>query len=178
MLEVNIFAQHILYRQLTTDRPNCEEHTDSSTVMTSTLEGKVSLTIRGKQNTLLAPTPVHALYIMRRVSNVLRQVVLVTGGSNGIGAAIVSDFLSKGAKVASLDILPQTDSAPKNVLNLECDISSEESLKQAVDKIVSEWNQLDVLVNCAGVCKISTISTTPPIPRSLQDRSNPMAPTS
>ena len=93
--------------------------------------------------------------------------MLVTGGSNGIGAAIVSDFLSKGAKVASLDILPQTDSAPKNILNIECDISSEESLKQAVDKVVSEWGQLDVLVNCAGVSQILSFFTTTSIPRTI-----------
>ena len=101
------------------------------------------------------------LYIQcRGVSDFSCQVVLVTGGSNGIGAAIMADFLSKGAKVASLDIVPQTDSGSENVLNIECDVSSEESLKQALDKVLSKWAQLDVLVNCAGVSKIWKSATT------------------
>jgi NAD(P)-dependent dehydrogenase (short-subunit alcohol dehydrogenase family) len=72
-----------------------------------------------------------------------KQIVLVTGGSNGIGAAIVKRFVDEGARVIVFDIKKPA----QEVEFFKVDICDEEQIKQAVEQI----DKIDVLVNNAGI---------------------------
>jgi len=79
------------------------------------------------------------------------QVIVLTGASNGIGAATAQLFLEQGAKVAALDIVDASASPDGERLNVKCDVSSEESVNAAIKQVLDKWSTIDVLVNVAGV---------------------------
>ena len=85
---------------------------------------------------------------------------LVTGGSRGIGAAIVRLFAAEGAEVALLH-LGDRDNADRlaglleeqgrSALALECDVADPDAVAGAVSQVEKTLGRVDVLVNCAGV---------------------------
>ena len=76
-----------------------------------------------------------------------QKTVVVTGGSAGVGAQIVADFLEEGASVAVLDVKP-SDNA--DALFAHCDVSDSASVEAAVHQVVDALGDIDVLVNNAG----------------------------
>ena len=70
--------------------------------------------------------------------------VVVTGGSGGIGSALVSGLLSAGASVHNLDINSSTNS---EVAFYQTDITNEASVKESLSTI----EKIDALIVCAGV---------------------------
>ncbi len=87
------------------------------------------------------------------------KVAVVTGAGMGIGRAIALAFARKGAQLAILDVneeaaeetCAQVRKAGCQCLVCETDVSQEQSVDQAVAKIVSELGQIDILINNAGV---------------------------
>src|SRR4051812_38544532 len=69
------------------------------------------------------------------------QTAVVTGGMQGIGAAIVERLKNSGAQVAVWDL----DGVPK------VDVSDPSSVEAAVKKTLAELGRIDVLVNNAGI---------------------------
>lgn len=79
------------------------------------------------------------------------KIVLITGGSRGIGFATAQEFVAAGAKVI---ILHSDKSVKPNAVfakEIIADISDEGQVRAAVDSIVSEFGRIDVLVNNAGI---------------------------
>jgi len=76
------------------------------------------------------------------------RLVIVTGGSSGIGAAIASEFVELGCVVASIDILAPTGLQP--VHHYPCDLLNLDALERVLDQIGKEWGSASVLVNNAG----------------------------
>jgi 3-oxoacyl-[acyl-carrier protein] reductase len=84
----------------------------------------------------------------------------VTGGSRGIGAAIVRSFAAEGAEVALLH-LGDRDNAERLVrslgeqgrtaLALECDVAASDAVAGAIGEVEAKLGRVDVLVNCAGM---------------------------
>jgi NAD(P)-dependent dehydrogenase (short-subunit alcohol dehydrogenase family) len=84
-------------------------------------------------------------------SNVGR-VVLVSGGANGIGRAVCEQFANSGASVLCLDNDAHAATGlPQGVTFLQGDTSCEVDCERAVEKAMSLWGGLDVLVNNAAI---------------------------
>jgi rhamnose utilization protein RhaD (predicted bifunctional aldolase and dehydrogenase)/NAD(P)-dependent dehydrogenase (short-subunit alcohol dehydrogenase family) len=81
------------------------------------------------------------------------EVVLITGAASGIGKACVDSFLQKGAAVIGLDIdegIATISSAP-GFLGIQCDLTVEEHVQNALDQAVVRFGGLDMLVLNAGM---------------------------
>jgi len=95
------------------------------------------------------------------MSNVLSgKVALVTGGSRGIGAAIVRRLASEGAAVAftyaaseveANALRAEIEQAGARILVLKADSADSNALRNAVTHTVSSLGRLDILVNNAGI---------------------------
>jgi 2-keto-3-deoxy-L-fuconate dehydrogenase len=81
--------------------------------------------------------------------------VVVTGGASGIGAAAAGAFVSRGAKVAVLDLAPEQVSG--DALAIACDVSVDASVRSAVEEATASLGGLDILVNNAGVGAQGTV---------------------
>jgi NAD(P)-dependent dehydrogenase (short-subunit alcohol dehydrogenase family) len=76
-----------------------------------------------------------------------KQVVLVTGGAGGIGAATVARMVREGAKVASIDRTPhQVD----GVFTTTVDLNAPGELEAAADRVRSAVGDPDVVIHCAA----------------------------
>lgn len=78
------------------------------------------------------------------------KVVIVTGGSSGIGATIVDSLLGQGAKVVNADLKDNGKQVEK-LLFVETDISSQSAVEQVVDETIKHFGTIDGLVNNAGI---------------------------
>jgi NAD(P)-dependent dehydrogenase (short-subunit alcohol dehydrogenase family) len=73
---------------------------------------------------------------------------IVTGGASGLGAATANALAKAGAKVAIFDRQAPKDN---NCLFCECDVTSEASVKAAIDKATKAHGAARIVINCAGV---------------------------
>jgi 3-oxoacyl-[acyl-carrier protein] reductase len=89
------------------------------------------------------------------------RVVIVTGGSRGLGAGIVRSFLESGDRVATCarSATPETDAWEADpalagrFLFRTADLSKSADAEEFVKAVVAEWDHIDVLVNNAGVAR-------------------------
>lgn len=80
------------------------------------------------------------------------RIVLVTGGSRGIGRAIAERFLSLGDRVVVTGLRPPEEvSPPEGALYVSSSIASAEDRKHALSFVLERFGRLDVLVNNAGM---------------------------
>lgn len=77
--------------------------------------------------------------------------VLVTGGARGIGAAAVAGFAAMGARGAALDLPGTAWSLPAGWLGLDCDVTDEPQLAEAIDAAEARLGAVDGAVAAAGV---------------------------
>jgi NAD(P)-dependent dehydrogenase (short-subunit alcohol dehydrogenase family) len=75
------------------------------------------------------------------------QIVVITGGSSGIGAALVDFYLKKNSRVFSLDITDGKNGAE----HIDCDVRIERSISDAMTKVRNDSHPIDVLIANAGV---------------------------
>lgn len=78
------------------------------------------------------------------------KVVLVTGAAAGIGAEIAAHFQSEGARVFGADRNWPDDSAD-GIERLTLDVTDRDAVRETVSQLVDQTDQLDVLVNSAGL---------------------------
>jgi meso-butanediol dehydrogenase / (S,S)-butanediol dehydrogenase / diacetyl reductase len=102
---------------------------------------------------------------MRRFED---KVVIVTGGSAGIGASIAERFHAEGAKVviAGRDAgrleAERAKIGGANVRAKTCDVSKPDDLEALVAFTITEFGKLDVLVNNAGSGMLGRVTTLDP----------------
>lgn len=82
--------------------------------------------------------------------NLEDRVVIVTGGSSGIGKAIVDELAKQNVKVIIADLNNVNDKRD-NVFFKLTDISSRESVFNLVEWVYSNFGKIDALVNNAGI---------------------------
>ncbi|MFQ5771729.1 MAG: SDR family oxidoreductase, partial [bacterium] len=86
------------------------------------------------------------------------KVVIITGGTGGLGFAVTQAFLNAGAKVVvtytyeeKLNHLKlNVKNAPGELLALKTDVLDESRVKSMVENVVNKFGRIDVLVNLVG----------------------------
>ena len=83
---------------------------------------------------------------------------MVTGGAAGIGRATATGFVKEGAKVAICDVNPEAGKTTAESLGPEAtfqqvDVSDNKSVNDWVESVVSQYGQIDVMVNNAGITR-------------------------
>jgi 3-oxoacyl-[acyl-carrier protein] reductase len=90
------------------------------------------------------------------------QVALVTGGSRGIGRAIVKAFAAEGARVgfvyrgnqaAAEALVQEVAQAGGIALALQADVADPAAAATCVERLEKEWGRFDILVNNAGIIR-------------------------
>ncbi|QET04842.1 SDR family oxidoreductase [Cupriavidus pauculus] len=90
----------------------------------------------------------------------------ITGGSRGIGAAIVRRFAEEGASVAigyersagkAEALAEQIQAAGGRAVVIQMDAADPASVRRAVDRAAAAWGGLDILVNNAGIIRAGNI---------------------
>lgn len=83
-------------------------------------------------------------------------VAVVTGGASGLGEATVRNFVANGGRAAILDMQEEigaklAEELGEGVIFIKTDVTSEESVQNAVDTAVAKFGLINVVVNCAGI---------------------------
>jgi NAD(P)-dependent dehydrogenase (short-subunit alcohol dehydrogenase family) len=80
------------------------------------------------------------------------QVVIVTGGSNGLGAAIVDRFVAEGARGVIIDWQSNSRAQLQDSWQvLQADVRDPESLRAAFEETIRIFDRVDVVVANAGI---------------------------
>jgi short-subunit dehydrogenase len=92
------------------------------------------------------------------------KVVVVTGGSEGIGKSLVDIFLQQGAKVATCSrnydklYRLQKQYPGKPLLIHSADVSNEQDCTNFINMVVKQFGTIDILINNAGVSMRSEVA--------------------
>ena len=86
------------------------------------------------------------------------KTVWITGGGSGIGLACAREFASRGATIVVsgrreqplVEAVRELDSRGQRGISLPCDVTDDKSVQGALDRILSETGQLDVVLANAG----------------------------
>lgn len=97
------------------------------------------------------------------------RVAVITGAASGIGAATAKTYVEQGARVVLGDIQDEAGQTmaedlggPASAIFRHCDVTSEDQVQALVEAAVSEFGQIDVMFNCAGIVgAVGPMSTTP-----------------
>lgn len=76
-------------------------------------------------------------------------VAIITGGASGIGAATAALLAERGARVAVLD--RDIASVPAGLFGVVCDIADTAQVDAAVEAVVVQFGELDIVINNAGI---------------------------
>ena len=100
---------------------------------------------------------------MTSKSSPSKRRVFITGGAEGIGKAIVEAFCLSGDQVAFCDINEtagqETAKATGSIFH-KVDVSDKDVLESCMQRILSEWNDIDIIVNNVGISQFSSITET------------------
>ena len=98
------------------------------------------------------------------MSNFKDQVAVITGAASGLGLAISKKLLNEGAKLALLDF---NELALQNAFDhyseeaelITIDLTKQELVNQAIEKVLKRFGKIDILINCAGITGITNVQS-------------------
>jgi len=95
------------------------------------------------------------------------KVVLITGGSHGLGVAMARQFADEGARLAlcARDLAElrtaqrDLESRGAEVFVMACDVADRARVEALIEAVVEHYGHLDILVNNAGVIQVGPVDT-------------------
>jgi 3-oxoacyl-[acyl-carrier protein] reductase len=95
--------------------------------------------------------------------------ILVTGGSRGIGKGIVQTAMQEGGNVAFTYVHSEEEAQAlaaelsakypdQCCLARQCDVTDAEAMEKMIKELIAQWNQIDGLVNNAGIARDSVLA--------------------
>jgi 3-oxoacyl-[acyl-carrier protein] reductase len=100
--------------------------------------------------------------------NLTGRVVLITGGSRGIGAATAIMFAKAGAdvaityrkdKTAASNTVKSIEKSGRRGIALRCNVAGAKDVKKVVSQVYTKFGRIDILVNSAGIWKQGAITS-------------------
>ncbi|MGN6600861.1 MAG: SDR family oxidoreductase [Ginsengibacter sp.] len=85
------------------------------------------------------------------------KIVVITGGTDGIGKALVAGFLQKGASVSTCSRTEEKLSnlkkefSGKSLFTVAADVSKEDDCRNFIEKTLEHFGKIDILINNAGI---------------------------
>jgi len=91
-----------------------------------------------------------------------KPTVVITGGSSGIGRALVEAYLERGCRVASIDVAgaPAGETSP-DLLTVIADVTDESRMLEAAREIRATLGQPSVWINNAGIARLGSFDSIP-----------------
>lgn len=93
------------------------------------------------------------------------KVVLISGGSRGLGFILAKKLAKEGALLSLLDVEEESLHRAQHLIHLEspttpvnfhvCDVTNSEEVKKAVDETLEQFQGIDVVINNAGMLTVS-----------------------
>ncbi len=95
------------------------------------------------------------------------KVTLITGGSRGLGLALAKEFGNRGAQICICARDIEELERAREILSKKgvtaeifaCDVTKQDELESLVDRVVSRFRRIDVLVNNAGLIKVGPLQS-------------------
>ncbi|MDJ1495312.1 SDR family oxidoreductase [Cytophagaceae bacterium DM2B3-1] len=102
---------------------------------------------------------------MRRSFDVEGKVIVITGGTRGLGLSIARELASQKAKLAicsrNIEQLKDAEEELKDygidVLALRCDITKQRDVEEMMEQVYDHFGQIDVLINNAGIIEVGAL---------------------
>src|SRR5260370_33152893 len=93
------------------------------------------------------------------------KIVLITGGSRGLGLVLARHICARGGNVALIArdreelARAKDDLAPRGgkVLTIECDLLDAEQIQSAVRHIIDRFGKIDILINNPGIIEVGPL---------------------
>src|SRR5689334_4999527 len=93
------------------------------------------------------------------------KVVLITGGSRGLGLALARKFAARGAHLALCARSPEElerarrdlSGVASRIVTQVCDVGDQEQVRAFIHTVVSEFGHIDILVNNAGIISVGPV---------------------
>src|SRR5213592_1702736 len=104
--------------------------------------------------------------LIRTVSYPLREkVVLITGGSRGLGLVLARHICARGGNVALIArdaeelARAKSDLATRRstVMTIQCDLLDSEQIQAAVRRVIDRFGNIDILINNAGIIEVGPL---------------------
>jgi NAD(P)-dependent dehydrogenase (short-subunit alcohol dehydrogenase family) len=125
---------------------------------------------------LLSGATLLVLWVIARFIRTARyplheKVVLITGGSRGLGLVLARHICARGGSVAIIARNPdelvraKADLVPcgGKVLTVECDLLDAGQIQSAVRRVIDCFSKVDILINNAGVIEVGPIEHMTPV---------------
>lgn len=95
------------------------------------------------------------------------KVVLITGGSKGLGLVLARHLMSKNAKIAVCarsseeleEARNQLEQSGKSVLTIVCDVSDKRQVSDIIENVIEHFGQLDCIINNAGIITVGSMES-------------------
>jgi NADP-dependent 3-hydroxy acid dehydrogenase YdfG len=93
------------------------------------------------------------------MNNVNGKIILVTGGGQGLGAAICRTMAEDGAKVIAVDVneaklqntVKEISDSGGNIKSYSMNVGDEKNVEEVINQIIKEYGNIDAVINNAGI---------------------------